>query len=415
MKRMLPLIALPILATFDVISSAGPHCPPRYTASWVTGPNCGITGYASLYGWGGNENGVIVGSYACPGGLDKAYVSYDGTTLTPLGFPVDTSQSRAMKVNIKGQICGEIGPIDSASNAFILDKGEFHILGELPGGNTSEFGGINANGIVAGSWGSTVEGTLAPFRWENGIAQDIGEDLPLPGLSRGYGISDSGLVTGYMGETMFPYDYHAYLWNNGNVTDLGLPFPDCFATEGFAVNNDGHVCGRWWRSIPAQPFFRWRGFFYDGEKMMDLGLLGNLADLVPQDLNNNDQVVGYAGSSPIFAFIWHNNTLYNLNDLIIQGDTSVIIRAAQEITDEGRIFGHGHVPGAGSQEAISLTPLPPREGDVDCDVDVDVDDLLGVINQWGPCEEGASCSADLDVDGVVGYEDLLTVIFDWDK
>jgi hypothetical protein len=152
---------------------------------------------------------------------------------------------------------------------------------------------------------------------------------------------------------------------------------------------------------------------YDGEQMVDLGLLGNLADLVPRDLNNIDQVVGYAGSSPISAFLWQKGTLYNLNDLIVQGEEPIIFRSAQEITDTGIIFGHGHTPGAGSQEAIRLTPIPPRKGDVDCDTDVDVDDLLGVINQWGPCDAGVSCSADLDLDEVVDYKDLLTVIFDW--
>lgn len=55
----------------------------------------------------------------------------------------------------------------------------------------------------------------------------------------------------------------------------------------------------------------------------------------------------------------------------------------------------------------SFVPL----GDVDGDAIVDVNDLLAVVDAWGPCAQ--SCEADLDSDGLVGIEDMLRVLADW--
>jgi hypothetical protein len=49
-------------------------------------------------------------------------------------------------------------------------------------------------------------------------------------------------------------------------------------------------------------------------------------------------------------------------------------------------------------------------GDVNGDSVVNVNDLLVVINQWGPC---GGCSGDTNGDGVVDVTDLLTVINGW--
>jgi hypothetical protein len=41
---------------------------------------------------------------------------------------------------------------------------------------------------------------------------------------------------------------------------------------------------------------------------------------------------------------------------------------------------------------------------------VNVDDLLAVINAWGPC---TGCAADVNLDGDVDVDDLLAVIGAW--
>jgi hypothetical protein len=52
----------------------------------------------------------------------------------------------------------------------------------------------------------------------------------------------------------------------------------------------------------------------------------------------------------------------------------------------------------------------PRPGDVNGDGNTDVDDLLAVLNAWGPC---ADCPADLTDDDIVNVDDLLAVINGW--
>ena len=64
---------------------------------------------------------------------------------------------------------------------------------------------------------------------------------------------------------------------------------------------------------------------------------------------------------------------------------------------------------AGSAYIYRLQPLSP--GDLNGDGAVDVDDLLAVINAWGPCP--APCAADGNTDGVVDVDDLLIIINNW--
>jgi glucose/arabinose dehydrogenase len=56
---------------------------------------------------------------------------------------------------------------------------------------------------------------------------------------------------------------------------------------------------------------------------------------------------------------------------------------------------------------------PQLPADLTGDGVVDVDDLLLVINTWGPCPVKAPCIADLVVDGLVDVDDLLVIINNW--
>jgi Ca2+-binding EF-hand superfamily protein len=56
---------------------------------------------------------------------------------------------------------------------------------------------------------------------------------------------------------------------------------------------------------------------------------------------------------------------------------------------------------------------PPRLGDIDGDGVVNVNDLLLVINAWGPCPPPNLCPADVTGDGMINVNDLLVVINNW--
>lgn len=64
----------------------------------------------------------------------------------------------------------------------------------------------------------------------------------------------------------------------------------------------------------------------------------------------------------------------------------------------------------GANQPLYLYSRIPKPGDVTGDDIVNANDLLAVINAWGPC---APCPADLTDDGQVNVNDLLAVINGW--
>lgn len=57
-------------------------------------------------------------------------------------------------------------------------------------------------------------------------------------------------------------------------------------------------------------------------------------------------------------------------------------------------------------EAFAAVPIAP--GDVNADGTVNVNDILTLINGWGPC--GDACFDDLDANGTIDVDDLLSVL-----
>ena len=64
-------------------------------------------------------------------------------------------------------------------------------------------------------------------------------------------------------------------------------------------------------------------------------------------------------------------------------------------------------------EIDAFTDVVPRHpGDVDGDAVVDVNDLLGVLERWGPSQP-AGWDADFNLDGAVDVSDLLLLLANW--
>jgi hypothetical protein len=70
----------------------------------------------------------------------------------------------------------------------------------------------------------------------------------------------------------------------------------------------------------------------------------------------------------------------------------------------------GFVQAARLEMSVTISDNPWPQGDVNGDGIVNVNDLLAVINAWGPCP---CCAADVNEDGVVNVNDLLLVINTW--
>ncbi|MCI0362753.1 MAG: hypothetical protein L0Y44_12655 [Phycisphaerales bacterium] len=67
--------------------------------------------------------------------------------------------------------------------------------------------------------------------------------------------------------------------------------------------------------------------------------------------------------------------------------------------------------------SLLLAPAAPAgdgkacEGDVDGNGVVDVFDIIGVLQDWGACDD--TCAGDLNGDGIVDIHDLLIVILNF--
>jgi len=73
--------------------------------------------------------------------------------------------------------------------------------------------------------------------------------------------------------------------------------------------------------------------------------------------------------------------------------------------------------GTSNLASVSVSVVPDTYGDVTGNGLVNVDDLLAVINSWGPCPVKGPCPADLapfpSGNGTVNVDDLLVVINNW--
>ncbi len=236
---------------------------------------------------------------------------------------------------------------------------QYHVtdLGTL--GGTYTYGiGINARGQVSGysytSGDPFVGDSFHAFLWTpttsngvNGTMQDLGT---LGGSSsNGFGINDSGQVSGYSGAG--DGLQHAFLWTpttpngaNGIMNDLG-------PGTGFGISDSGRTSGA--TDVEGGES---HAFLYDGT-MHDLGTLGGSSS-AGFDVNANGQVIGYSlttEDAANHAFLWTptspNGVTGAMTDLGAPGATFSI---GIGINDSGQVTGRS------DGEAFLWTPTTPN-------------------------------------------------------
>src|SRR5207247_564258 len=147
---------------------------------------------------------------------------------------------------------------------------------------------------------------------------------------------------------------------------------------------------------------------------IDLGTLPGYQRSIALSVNDAGTVVGYCpfqdSTHTQRAFVWRGGVMTALQNMVPPG----LIRfmgAANGINQNGQIVGTVRLLNNTSAAAL-LTPVPGLPGDVNCDRRINMDDLLIVINQWGPNGPLGSL-ADLNEDGVVDAQDLAMVLLNW--
>ena len=265
---------------------------------------------------------------------------------------------------------------------FAWQDGVMTPLPALPGGFDSYAAGVNNKGQVVG-WAE--DGILDPtcnnapparqfLQFEAVIwGPKLNEITPLPPYpgdpdSAATAINDRGQVVGISGLCSNAVGGasadHALLWENGKPINLGNIGGMAWNTP-VALNNHGQIVGFANTSGdqnagPSPTAFMWT----QATGMRPLPLLNGDNNSIAFDINEKGQVVGQsagANDGPIGerAFLYENNTMMDLNDLIQPG-TSLYLTNAQGINDSGEIAGTAYDATTGVFVAFLAVPAYGR-------------------------------------------------------
>jgi probable HAF family extracellular repeat protein len=241
------------------------------------------------------------------------------------------------------------------------------------------------------------------------------------GTAQGHGISNDGQIVAGHSQIPGPVP-HAMRWTvNGGTEDLGVTTG--IESVAWCISGDGSVIGGEARDAA----FFWRAFRWTkSDGMVDLGTLGGPMSTTHGASYDGSVLVGKSlinsQSSSLRAFVWKEATgMRNLKEELLGagaagGLQNWILAQANDVSDDGSVIvGWGHpAQFAPAQPFIAVFPKSQVPGDINSDGIVDVDDLLAVINAWGPCDSPpAACPEDVVADGVVNVDDLLFVIENW--
>ncbi|MEH2117346.1 DUF3466 family protein [Nostoc sp.] len=303
-------------------------------------------------------------------------------SVTDLGALTGQAFSYAIGINDSGEVA-----INSLTSPFFYSNGLLKKISPLPGDNQLGVASINNLGQVVGNSSSSNNFTRNnPFLYSNGITQPLSIQNAIP-----YAINDRTQIVGGASE-LGPFLYSdgiatsigtpgnvayslnnlgqvvgilssntAFLYENGQTTNLGT-LPDDAYSVANDINDSGQVVG----GSGLIGVDDGRAFLYSSSTgLQDLGTL-RPTDLfsLAVGINNLGQVVGFSGTNNDFyttdgnglrAFLYSDNTLYDLNDLIAPGsDPSFTLTAASAINNNGQIVGRGAVNG--ELHAFLLTP-----------------------------------------------------------
>jgi probable HAF family extracellular repeat protein len=362
--------------------------PLRYDVSQLTS-----LGGTSSAGFSINNRGWIAGRSNLAGNrVRHATLWRNGevTDLGTLGSPDRNSVVRWPVKNVRGLITGisqtdEPDPLKENWSCAIFfpaaTRTGFRCLGfkwehgemtPLPtlGGTHGFAAGSNNRGQIVGWAENTVHDSkceppqvlqFRPVVWGPG---DRMRQLPLlPGDSSGAAtaLNDRGQIVGISGicdQAVGRFTArHAVLWDDGKVTDIGNLGGLAWHTPN-AINRYGDVVGFSNFSEADGGNLRPHAFLWtESDGIVDLGTL-------PAPLNDNSDAWGInkerqvVGSScdvdgNCHAYLWQGGAMSDLNDLV---DSDLVLIAAYDIDDRGRITGQAFDAAAGAFVAFVATP-----------------------------------------------------------
>lgn len=272
------------------------------------------------------------------------------------------------------------------AHTFQWKDGVFTDLGALPGVSGSFPNDMNASGVIAGlSLNGGSDPVLGvPFFnaviFKDGQVIDLGTfggALSYPGA-----INDHDQVVGFALNSTpsssslggfcqnFPMltQMRAFIWHGGALRDLGtLGGTDSCA---LFINERGQAAGNSFTNSTVNPGTGLgvptiHPFLWDGDKMLDLGALGNGTVATTSGINNRGQIAGasnLADDVTFHAFLWDDGKLADFGSL--GGDFVEVIG----LNEAGEIVGKADLPGSLTHHAFLakngvMTDLGTQDGD----------------------------------------------------
>lgn len=406
------------MASILIVLSVSPPCFAGESATFVglghlpeTGP--GLPTYANAVSGDGS---TIVG-----------YTWVSGSATVPFRWTAKTGY----------QTLGTLGGTNSPNNsATAVSFDGSVIVGQsaLPNGTVRGFRWTEETGMVELQMGPQVSQTAEAVSANGLIVVGYNTVWTFPGgpgnlqtipnlgagTAQGHAISNNGQIVAGHSQVPGPLP-HAMRWTAASGTqDLGVTTG--IESVAWCISGNGTVIGGEARD---EDFF-WRAFRWTAsDGMVDIGTLGGPMSTTHGASFDGSVLVGKSlinsQSSSLRAFIWTDGQMRNLkNELLDAGAAgglqNWILAQANDVSDDGSVIvGWGHpAQFAAAQPFIAVFPTAPVPGDINADGAVNVDDLLSVINAWGPCPSPpAACPADIVADGIVNADDLLVVINNW--
>ena len=264
-------------------------------------------------------------------------------------FGGPTSVLRA--VNDRGQAVGFSG-VTSVNDwhALLWEEGRMVDLGVLPGDDVSLALGINDRRQIVGTSGNLSTGRSRAVLWQDGqmillSPADASADCAAADINH------HGVIAGYC-------ENAAVVWRDGEMVRIDVP--GFFQALANAINDKGAVVGSSLDFALVQSGFLWQ----DG-RVIELADSGHT--MVPFDINNRGQIVGYAeafpGPNETEPVIWKAGRITPLS-----GTWGSFHGFAWGINDRGEVVlsGHdaSHANGTGTVDRAyvwangELRPLP---------------------------------------------------------
>ncbi|MBA4293672.1 hypothetical protein C0431_11975 [bacterium] len=300
------------------------------------GPAQGLTAGSTF---GLNNNGQI--------GFGGAYILEGNTgsfTTIPL-IPGNTRQPTGTALNALGNAAATIRTGTTAATtrgAFFNRTTNTTIqLADL-GGQTSTFAINESNTIVGSSRTTTSSGSETAVLWNSGGIVNLATTGFVSGqASRAVAINNSNLIVG-VGRLTGDTSNQALVFNgSGGASRLSL-LSGTDRGEARGLNNTGMIIGVSSNlTADTRRATLWMNSSSTGVEL--LRPTGFTSSSVANDINELGIVVGNSSpdGSETRAVVWENGIGYDLNTLLVNPDSSVLLRIGEAINDQGWIVATG--------------------------------------------------------------------------